>query len=350
MIALDVLDQRLHNQGLVYSAFKSPQEVVAWMGAIQAQEYAVSKWAVGMRLPGSDDAQIEAAMNSGEIIRTHVLRPTWHFVAPADLRWMLKLTAPRIHAINAPYARKFEVDAAMLSKAHGIILKQLEGGNYLSRNQLNLFLQDAGIKLPTIPLSLIFMHAELEGMICSGPRVGKQFTYALIDERVAAVPEISREEALVRLCERFFASRGPATVKDFSYWSGLTQKDGKDGVANLRGEFVKEVQDGEERIFVPSRFDGLGLEERTFLLPDYDEYGMSYSDRQTLSHPDNEIPKGAAFPFFRMIILDGRIAGAWQRTVKGKVTHVETAFFRKLSAREEKAVGKAVERFLDFVN
>ena len=180
MPELNITGLRLANQRLSASSFRSPVEVVSWLGAVQAQDYAGAKWALSLRANGISDAQIEQACTDGSILRTHLLRPTWHFVAPDDIRWMLKLTAPRVHAASAFMYRQSGLDKAIFKKSNTIIEKSLRGGRQLTRTELASALDQAGIPAEGFHLGYLMMYAELEGIICSGARRGKQFTYALL--------------------------------------------------------------------------------------------------------------------------------------------------------------------------
>lgn len=179
---------RLHNQHLARAKLASPNAVVAWMGAVQSQDYVGAKWAVGQRMQGATDATLDRAFADGTILRTHIMRPTWHFVAPADIRWLLALTAPRVNATNAYYYRKFGLDDAILARSNAVLTSTLRGGAQRTRTELASVLQEAGIATDDLRLGLIIMHAELDAVICSGARRGKQFTYALLDEAGAARP------------------------------------------------------------------------------------------------------------------------------------------------------------------
>ena len=180
-----LLTARLRNQQLVGSTRRKPDQVVSWLCAMQAQDYPAAKWAIGLRAPGCQDADVEQAFNDGLILRTHVLRPTWHFVAPEDIRWLLALSAPRLHAANAYYYRQAGLDAKMFAKSCAMIHRVLEGGKTLTRAEIAVYLKRAKVPADGLKLAYVMMHAELEGVICSGPRRGKQFTYALLDERAA---------------------------------------------------------------------------------------------------------------------------------------------------------------------
>jgi hypothetical protein len=348
MTPTEILGIRLHHQQLSATSFTKPEEVVQWMGAMQAQEYAMSKWAIGLRLKGVTDAQVERAFNEGTILRTHLLRPTWHFVSPADIRWLLGLTAPRVHAASSYMYRTLEMDAKLFNRAHAVLEKELEGGKHLTRKALHAALKKKKVNADGLRLGYMMMHAELEQLICSGHRQGKQFTYALLDERVSPVKAINREEALARLAHRYFTSRGPATVHDFAYWSGLTVKDAMAGSATLGSNFVREVMDGQEYIFIAPTKNKTKLDS-TFLMPDYDEYGMSYKNRSALSPIQKLNSPKASIVFNRMVVINGRIEGTWQRTLSKNTVDVRIVPFAPFSKVHEQAVEKAIGRFQSFL-
>lgn len=241
--------RRLYNQQVLAPSLNDPAQVVAHMAAMQAQEYAHAKWAIALRTAGTvTDEDIETLFNGGKILRTHMLRPTWHFVAPQDIRWMLELTAPRVNAVNAFTYRKYGLDDKLFSKSNSVIEKLLRDHNYLTRDAIKDELRKGGIEGDGTMMSAIMMKAELDGLICSGPRIGNQFTYALLEERVPPAKKLTKEEALKELTLRYFTSRGPATIKDYTTWSGLTVKEAKEGVA-LNPDLDKVVIEGAEYYF-----------------------------------------------------------------------------------------------------
>jgi hypothetical protein len=348
----DLLRYRLFNQQIAATQFKKPEEIVNWMVAMQAQEYAMAKWAIGLRLQNSTDDIVEKAFTSGAILRTHLMRPTWHFVTPNDIRWLLKLTAPRVEALNAFTYRQQELDANTFKRSNDIIAKTLEGGKQLTRTELQEALKKKKIIADSVRLSCLMMKAELEGIICSGARKGKQFTYALLEERVPAAKPFDRKEALREFAIRYFTSRGPATVKDFATWSGLSMAGAKEGTAMLPADFVHEKINDQDYIFIPASFNGDSKIQSSFLMPDYDEYGMSYKDRNALfsaAKPDLTQFKGENPIFNRMIVLNGRIEGTWKRFIKSNTINIETVPFGPLSKTKQQALTKAVKNYCAFV-
>jgi hypothetical protein len=350
-----ILSQRLNNQLLVNSTCREPEAVVARLGAMQAQEYAMARWAIGLRLIDATDAAVEAAFNDGRILRTHVLRPTWHFVAPSDIRWLLALTAPRVRQSMAFNDRKFEVDGPLLRRSHAVFKKALRGGNQLTRAELQSALSRTKITADGTRLAHVVAHAELDALICSGPRRDRQFTYMLMDERVPATKALTREAALAELSRRYFATRSPATVQDFSWWSGLTLKDARAGVTMLGPGFAKEIIAGREYVLLTNSNATASGKKISFtaLLPDYDEYGIAYEDRRALcSLPGKNADTAITardMAYNRMIIVDGRIAGSWKRTEQKGEFAIETSFFSPPTKAALRTLKKAAERYSAFI-
>ncbi len=340
---------RLVNQKIASSGFSQPEEVVSYLGAMQAQEYAMAKWAIALRLPHAKESDIEKAINEGKILRTHVLRPTWHFVSPTDIKWILKLSAPRVHAQNAYMYRQTGTDSKLFSKTTDIIVKALEGGQQLTRNAINELFKQQGIVADGVQLGIFMMYAELEGLICSGARQGNQFSYALIADVAPQAIALSEEESLATLTQRYFASRGPATLNDYTTWSGLTVTTAKKGYEMVKEQFKKALIDGKEYIFSPQEIKSDKHLQTSFLMPDYDEYGIAYKDRSAVLRKAIDQPNSNSFIFSRMIVLNGQIVGSWFRTLKGKKLILQTSAFKPLSKKEQQEVKQMAHRFGKFL-
>ncbi len=285
----------------------------------------MAKWAVGLRMASAKDADVERAFQAGHILRTHLLRPTWHFVSPQDIRWLLKLTAPHVHRQNASIYRNQGLDEQTLCAARKAIEAALSGGIALSRNELAQVLSCVGIRAAGQRLAYLMMHMELEGAVVSAGRAGKQFTYALLEERCPATPVPSQDDMLGMLAERYFLSRGPATARDFAYWSGLSLGDARRGAAMLGAQFAREKEGASEWIFPQCPPATPAADRGTFLLPDYDEYGMGYKDRSALA-PEREPD---AFPpdTSHWLILRGRIEGTWGFSGKNRANARAVPYF-----------------------
>ncbi len=346
---LNIALQRLYNQHLEGPKFQTPAEVVGWLGAVQAQEYLHARWALGLRMENATEAAVEQAFNDGAILRTHVMRPTWHFVTPADIHWILELTAPRVHIVNGSMYRQLELDDALFARSIAAIVKALEGGKHLTRAELGAALAEIGIDTSNGQrLGYIVHYAELERIVCSGPRRGKQHTYALIDERAPQSRRLARDEALAELTLRFFTSHGPAMVRDFAWWSGLTVADVKAGIAMLGSQLAHEEIDGQTYWFSASMPEAKASPTRGYLLPPYDEYGIAYKDHNANLPPEfiERVKNGV---FGGISLIDLQMVGYWRRTISKKTTFVESGLFRPLSADEHEALAEAAQRYSEFL-
>jgi hypothetical protein len=318
--------------------------MVAWFGAVQAQEYGPAKWGLALRSSArTNDAAIERAIERGSILRTHVLRPTWHFVAAADIRWMLELTSPQVHRRMAAYDRQLGLDANVMSRATGVIERALGDRGHLTRRDLGVELHRAGLPSGTRELAHIAMHAELEGIICSGPRRGKQSTYALLADRAPPAPRLDRDEALGELASRYLRSHGPATVRDFVWWSGLSTAAAKRGL-EITGAWRWEVDGlaywtlGRKTASVPRLGSGVHL------LPIYDEYLVAYRDHRVVPRPAYVLGG-----FQHALLAGSQVAGTWSTMpgVDGLMVNVRPV--RRLALAERRALVQAVTRYRRFL-
>ena len=344
----DVPHTRLHHQRLTAPQFKKPADVVRWLGAVQAQEYAPAKWAIGQRMRRATDEAIERAFAEGEILRTHVLRPTWHFVTPEDIRWMLALTGPRIKAAVASYGRNVSLDEVTFKRSQKVMERALRAGRHLTRGELRQTLQRAGIPTDGLRAVLLLMRAELDGLICSGPPAGKASTYALLEERVPRSQVLTRDEALKELARRYFTSRGPATLQDFVWWSGLTTADARRGIEMAGDSLSRHVIDGSV-CWLPSSTRAVRRPaEAAHLLPVYDEYLVAYKDRSAVVDPRYS-KRGTNLLFGSTIVVNGRVAGTWKSTRNEHETLVTLSAFAPLTGRVRRAVDDAARRYGTFL-
>lgn len=347
----ETIPRRLAAQGISPSLPDDPVEIVRRLSAVQAQDYAGSKWSIGLRGTGLTDTVIDEAIDSGAILRTHVLRPTWHFVLPADIRWLLDMTRTRVHALNRSMYRKLELEGATMSRGHEVITRALEGGNHRTREELGSALGEAGIPASGQRLAYIVMAAELDALICSGPRRGKQFTYGLLDERAPEVRVPDREAGLAELARRFFTARGPATSRDLAKWSSLTVREAQSAVESVRSDLLEEKAGGESHW---SSLDPDRPTERVsgtaHLLSIYDEYLSSYKEHGGIvdrEHAARLTGMGAALSY--VVLVDGRIAGTWRRTIGRKGVNLVIEPFEKPSSRSRREVDSAARRFGRFL-
>ena len=345
----DIVRIRLNNQQVENTLLKTPKSVVSWMGAIQAQDYPMAKWAVGIRSSSAEQA-VEEALNKGEIIRTHVLRPTWHLAAAADIRWMLMLTAPAIKRQIASYARKLEADDNILKRCNIIIEKALRGHQHLTRTELMMILNKKGIVTNDFRSALIMMSAELDAIVCNGSMKGKEFTYALMDEKIPAVKKLKKDEALAALADRYFKSHGPATLKDFIWWSGLAVADAKTALELVKSNFISETI-GLETYWFSSGLTPAIKKSSLYLLPAFDEFLISYKDRAAAISADHQKKAFTANGIFKPIIVkNGIVTGVWRRTVKKNDLLIEIELFHPQDKTTISQIENSAKAFGNFLN
>jgi hypothetical protein len=344
-----ITSARLRNQRLSGGRLTRPEDVVSWLGAVQAQEYPETKWGLALRMRRSSDAAIERAFTAGAILRTHVLRPTWHFVTPEDIRWMLALTGPRVSARMAPYNRHLELDAAVFRRSRNAIARALRDGAQLTRQELRGVLQRAGVNADGVQrLAHIVMQAELDGVICSGGRRGKQHTYALIDARVRTSRALARDEALAELTRRYFTSHGPAQLQDFVWWSGLTTGDARAGLALAGRELATDVVDGKTYWSAASE-PPPDQSATTYLLPLYDEYLIAYKDRGAALDRSRWVNVAWPDPFAAPVVVNGQVVAGWRRSVEAKKVVVTITPLGALRARQRQGIADAAHAYARFV-
>jgi hypothetical protein len=351
MTHLQIARLRLRNQGLDGKVLEGPEEVVRWLGAVQAQDYAGAKWAIAQRTRGATSAAFDELFAKGHLLRTHVMRPTWHFVLPADIRWMLRLTAPRVKSATASYDRRLELDDAVYGRCNDLIASALQGGRQLTRQELAARLGEAGIPARASRLAHIMMRAELDAVICSGALRGKQFTYALLDERVPQSRMLECDEALAELARCYFRSHAPATVQDFSWWSGLSAADARSGLEMMKSELASESVAGRTYWFPDQPEPRAARKPVMHLLPNYDEHVVAYRhhgpslDDAALKHRHPSDDTLSA----HLIARNGLIIGGWRRVSEKKSIIISKQLHIKLTETEQARLLAAAEEYGRFM-
>jgi hypothetical protein len=347
----DIVSRRLQNQHLWGTPLATPEGVVGSLAAMQSQEFAYARWSVAQRAKNVSSQVIDRAFAEGSILRTHVIRPTWHFVLPADIRWILEISAPRVQALNAYYYRQLGLDRKLFTRTNRLFARSLEGGRQLTRKEMAAVLQSAGVDASGVGLAYVLMAAELDGVICSGALRGKQQTYALLEDRAPGAATLGRDGALAELTRRYFVSRGPATLKDYLGWSSLTAAEGKKGLEMVRGELKLRVLDGRTYWFAQQSTNAKPRPPVVDLVQGYDEYVMSYSESRDLL-----VGPGAAgarpldrAAFYHAILLDGRLIGHWRHAFERERVKIQTQLDRPLDAAEMQALYVAIERYGQFL-
>ncbi len=344
----DIANLRLINQQLIGTNIRTVKDIVAHLGAVQAQDFAMAKWAVGARLPGVTDAAVEKALDDAGIIRTHILRPTWHFVAAEDLRWMLALTAPHIRRRMATYYRQLGMSEELCAKSNKIIAQLLEG-RALTREEIMSELKLAGIPTDELRSTHLMFNAEIEGIVCNGPRRGKQHTYTLIDERIPPARPLHRDEALAELARRYFGSHGPATIQDYIWWSGLPAADARTGLEMAKPGLLCEKIEGKAYWFKDPGMQ-VPASASIHFLPAFDEFLVAYTDRGAALDPAFGKATITSNGIFKpIIVLDGQVVGLWKRNVVKDRLKVEPFYFNPERALEPDALKKVVKALGKFL-
>ena len=324
----DIARLRLDSQHVGGTKCKTPAALVARMGAMQAQYYGMARLAVGVRVRRTNSSIVQTAIDTGEVIRTHVLRPTWHLVAAPDISWMLDLTAPHIKASLKSRHRQLELTPATIRKGYHALEKSLSGEDHLTREGLVQRLGEAGIKTHDQRAAHILLMAELDKIICSGPLHGKQNTYRLFAKCVRDPVMLAREEALATLAGRYLESHGPATIQDFTWWSGLPARDARRALEMVKADFLSETIGSATYWFASSR-PAPARAHSLYLLPAFDEFIISYRDRSAclaLTHHAKAI--GVNGMFYPVIVFDGQVIGTWKRTMVKNKGVIATQLFR----------------------
>jgi hypothetical protein len=340
-----IASRRLQAQRLDGAPLEDPQAVLHWLVASQAQDFGPALWSVGQRCD-ADVAALLEAFDAGQILRTHVLRPTWHFLHPADIRWVLALTAPRVHVANGYMYRQLDLDEVARGRAAEVVADALQGGAFLPRAALGDALAHAGIDTDApYRLAYILMHCELEAVVCSGPLQGKQHTYALLDERVPPAEPRTHEEALAELVRRFVASRGLVTMHDLKRWSSLTMADVRRGFDLAASELERTDIDGTTYWSAPDAQSGpLRDASRVHLLQGYDEYLSSYPDSRHIADPTDRFGQDRAGTPIGIVVADGRVVARWRRPINASNVAVEVVAYAELDAEVTRALAEAADR------
>ena len=346
-----IVQQRLQNQAITGTRFTTPGEVVAWLGAVQAQDYLGSLWAIGLRMQQSTEAAIEEAIAARTIVRTWPMRGTLHFVAAVDARWMLALLTPRVIARSAGRFRQLGLRDADIDRSREVCIAVLQGGRQLTRNALYQKLEAAGISTAGQRGIHIVGRLAHEGLLCFGNREGKQHTFALLDEWIPPAGRMERDEALAELTRRYFAGHGPATTRDFMWWSGLTAAEVNEGLALVKPQLAQEKIGGKIYWFSPDAPIAETGSSEVHLLPGFDEYLVGYKDRSAVlgTHDWQLVNPGNNGMLSPTIIVDGQVAGTWKRTFKNGAVAITPLLFTGLSAEEAEALEQAAQRYGSFL-
>jgi hypothetical protein len=339
------------NQGIAQPTFAEAGDVVAWLGALQAQDYVGTLWAIGLRMTGAIEQRIEQAIAERTIVRTWPMRGTLHFVAANDVRWMLALLAPREMASSAGRSRQLDLDAATFARSKEVFAEALQGGKQLTRDEMLQALEQAGIAMTDQRGYHLLVRSAQDGLICFGSRRGKQPTFVLLDEWIPPTQPLARDEALAELTRRYFSGHGPATAQDLMRWAGLTAAEVKRGLEATANELIRETI--ANRVYwMPSRAPAptSGMES-VYLLPGFDEYVLGYGDRSAVLDQAyaRRICPGDNGMFIPTLVIGGEVTGTWKRTLKKRAVVIEVTPFRPLAPAETQMLSVAADRYGEFL-
>jgi Winged helix DNA-binding domain len=340
----------MRQQRIGHKPFASPAATVRWLGAVQAQDYLGSLWAIGLRTRAATEASVERAIAERSIVRTWPLRGTLHFVAGEDARWMLNLCAPRTLTRSARRLKQEHgIDNGLIARSAKVVTDALSGGNSLPRPDLYRRLENAGISTGgSRGLHLLWWHAH-EGLICLGPRAGKQQTFVLLDEWLPPSAPRSRDDSLAELARRYFTSHGPATVRDFAWWSGLAAADAESARESVARE-LDAITIGKQTYWQAAGTPAARAKPGCHLLPAYDEYTVAYQDRGAVlsSEVAARADSGHGI-FYPAIVIDGQVAGTWSRALQKTSVAITCRPFARLDRRQPQALVAAAQRYAQFV-
>ncbi|HEU5377769.1 MAG TPA: winged helix DNA-binding domain-containing protein [Ktedonobacteraceae bacterium] len=348
---MDIASQRLFNQHIAGEKFQQPEEVVRWLGALQAQDYLQALWAIGLRMQSTTIGVIEQAITDRKILRTWPMRGTLHFVPSEDAKWMLKLSPARLLAGDRRRQKQLEIDEAVLQRTQQLFHDALAGDKRCTRSHMMKLLEEAGIATKGQRGYHLLWYMAQAGLICLGPMENKEQTFVLLDEWVPHARELSREEGLAALAERYFTSHGPATLQDFAGWAGVTLTEARTGLEAAKAALQMERGNGQVYWMSPDApGQKAGKLPSVHLLPGFDEYLLGYKDRSAVlavEHAAQVVP-GNNGVFFPIVVAGGRVIGTWKRTLGKNALAIVLKPFTSFGDAEEQII-EATRAYSDFL-
>lgn len=345
-------DLRTYGHQLTTPVFDDARDLVAYMGAVQGQDMDMSKWAVGMRLKQPSLTAVREAIDSGRIIRTHIMRPTWHLVAAEDIRWMLDICGKRLRGVYMNYwGKRFDVDEKTHLQFRDTAAKLLAGTDGLTTKELTTALNDSGYDWNADQVKAMLTLGEVEGFVCNGREKNRKYTHVLLDERVPAASGISREEAMSLLALKYFRSHSPASLDDFIWWSGMTGPEARGAISSIQRELITDRYEGQKLYVHESFIRSIAPDEEVHLIPPYDEYLISYKNRTHVLDPKHSAKAHNNYGIFQPVIFHkGKIVGNWKKVTKKTGIEIETSFFTKAGTPGKRKLQSAIDRYIDFLN
>lgn len=345
-----IANRRLGNQRIIGSKLVNPEQVVKELVAMQAQDYIQAVWAIGLRTPSATLEDIERAIADRKIVLTWALRGTIHFVPPEDVKWLVQLSASRVLRLGKKRLAQLEVDDKTLARCREIIYGALKGHQQVTRTDLLQLLEDDGITTTDQRGYTILWNLTYEGLICFGPKNGKQQTFVLLDEWVPKARELSLEESIAELALRYFTAHGPATIQDFAWWAGIALTDARKGLEEVKSKLHSEQIDGSQYWMSQDATVQISEDTGVQLLPGFDEYILGYKDRSAVLAPEYAplIVPGNNGVFQPTLVAGGEVIGTWKRRIKKKGVEITVIPFEHLGEREETVI-MAAEQYAEFM-
>ncbi|HEU4425421.1 MAG TPA: winged helix DNA-binding domain-containing protein [Pilimelia sp.] len=346
---LDIARWRLRSQHLVWPYAVSAGQAVGSLLAVQAENASQAAWAVASRTRNPDQADLATLLDEGAVLRTHVLRPTWHFVRAEDIGWLLDLTGPRVRRVTGQQLRTVHgLDERSIDRAVAAVTEALASRGHLTRAQLAEELGERGIAGSGQMLMILLAHAELDGLICSGRIANGEHTYALMVERVPAPRRPGRIEALAELALRYFTGHGPATERDLAYWATLTLTDVRAGLQQVRDRLDSFQHDGRTFWHAPGDPPGGPQEPAGHLLQILDETYRGYQDSRWVLDAAGDVPRAREIAA-GMALVDAQLLAAMRRTIAHDHVRFDLRPYRALTPSQIEALDQAARRYGEFL-
>jgi hypothetical protein len=343
---------RLRRQHLTGTPLPTPEAVVGWLGVVQAQEFGVAKWSIAQRSRGRvTSADLDRALAERRILRTHALRSTWHFVLPADLRWLLRLIGPRIRDRMASYYWRNGLTDAVFARSRAVLHEALAGGRQLLRKEVAAAFVRGRVATDGLKLRFLLLQAELDLVVCSGALRGTHQTFALVDELVPPAPTLPEDEALAELTRRYFSSHGPATLKDFIWWSSLSAAQARRGLELINGKGLRRMEaSGRTHWMIEAPARRATAETRVHLLQAYDEFVIGYTEsRNVLAVAGQPDTLSGAPRHSNVLIRDGQRIGSWREVPDPEEALVDLHLAQPLDRATRSALENELERYARFL-
>ena len=348
-----VLADRMATQRLTAPPMERAIDVVRLLTGVQCQDAPLARYSIGLRTGLSDEA-IRAELDAGAIVRTHVLRPTWHFVAAEDLRWMLALTSAKVESKMAARHRQLELTATATERAHSLLVSELAGRRWMTRPELGARFAEAGLPSSGEQVGHLLMLAELRGLICSGPMRGTTHTYGLVDDVAPPSPVPNRPDTLREITRRFFAGHGPASENDLRRWATLTLTEIRSALPDLAadGSLIARTVGGSTLWSGPDDVQPRPNAPRAFLLPLFDEQYLTYPSinfPRAAGHPRGDRPHSFAEAGGGVVVCDRHDVGWWKRKeVAGGRVVVTMGLATSLGTEERDLIAESAARVGSF--